>query len=321
MIHLLVLLLASGVLKAEESIQPFIDELKRTELEPSNDQQNYTEKEKQKLERQSKLEEEDETPPAKDYTSTLKKENPELTESDGSKGYATDLRNHLAPEKHKSAIAELKSGQNVLKPNKEGKIQNAFGFRFTANADRKITVASQGRSFEDLYGGSFIPDLQLFFEHQFIRNPYFGNLGIVGEFGVSIAKGQGEFAVPLSNYGSETDTVFRFVTIPLSLAARYTFTLGNLLQPYAQLGPTLIAYYESRSDKTEILRGKSIGTTVNVGANFMLDFLTPKGSWDLYDGYGIKRYFLTINYGRLWTMSGDVDFQVNSISVGLTFEL
>jgi hypothetical protein len=75
-----------------------------------------------------------------------------------------------------------------------------------------------------------------------------------------------------------------------------------------------------RNDNVSGFRGNSRGLLVSAGAAISLDWVSSRDSWNLYSNNGFKRFYLTVDYTRLSTFSGDVDFSINGIIAGLTFE-
>jgi hypothetical protein len=111
------------------------------------------------------------------------------------------------------------------------------------------------------------------------------------------------------------------LTIPVTVGAVYRFNLLRLLRPYLKVGASLVGYLEDRSDDLGVLRGNSRGVTSGAGVAFPLDWLDSGGSWSMYDTFRVNRYFLTVDYQRLDTFSGALDFSVSGLSIGLLFEL
>jgi hypothetical protein len=86
------------------------------------------------------------------------------------------------------------------------------------------------------------------------------------------------------------------------------------------IGPTIIGYLENRNDNIKGTRGNSRGLFTSVGAALKLDWIFPGNSWDLYTNYGFKHTYLTVDYTRIGTYSGPVDFSSNSVIAGFLFE-
>jgi hypothetical protein len=149
----------------------------------------------------------------------------------------------------------------------------------------------------------------------------------VGSVGLGYYHGNGNFAVDLAKpdgsgefFGTASRTKFQFFTLPVMAGLSYRFNLLRILRPYVMAGPTLIGYVEMRNDSKEGNRGYSTGVYFSGGVSILLDWISKTSSWELYSNEGVKHYYLTIDYSRLSTLSGDVSVAVSGVYAGLTFE-
>lgn len=319
-----------------ESVSPYIDSLKE-EMKSQESDESYTERARKKLKAKSDNGSEDDSG---SYTERLKQELSERDSKgrkepagDGAEGYLERERNRLGGEnkERKSAIAAVKDGTSTLEMKRGGPIRHAMGFKMGAAASRSINVASGGgdRSFEDMYGNSWVPDISGFYEFQPFRSEIFGNIGFLVGGGISYNAAPGTFekqnlpkpwSTTGEDFGEESRTRFRFMTVPVYMGASYRFHLLRYLRPYVQVAPAAIGYMETRTDGKKAHRGYSTGMHMAGGINILLDFFSKRETWDLYDSWRIKHYYLTLDYSRLSSFSGSVEFDVASYSAGLTFE-
>lgn len=326
------LLLASAILicqssYAEDTVQPFIDELKKDLPEKEQDRTgSFIESERRALEAQKKEEEEAED--QESYSEKLKRT--EIPEREIDRGSYTEReKRKLAPEKRESAIQALKEGRSELKPRIDEKINHAFGLRYGVSLTRDITASEemQGTVFSSMYGSTYAPDLSIFYEFQPFHSEWYGNIGFFGKLGFSFFQGYGQFSFPVprpvgqsGTFPSGSPTRFQFFVIPATIGIDYRFNLLRFIRPYVMVGPNLIGYIENRNDDKPSKRGFSRGLDFTVGAAFLLNWLSSGGSWDMYLDNGIKKFYLTVDYSRLSTIGGDVRFTVQGVTLGFTFE-
>ncbi|MGK5085577.1 CFI-box-CTERM domain-containing protein [Bdellovibrionota bacterium FG-1] len=307
-----------------ESNSPYIDQLK-TEMKEKGtapvSSESYTEALQKKMGHQ-------ESPPS--YIDQLKKELPAQNSGSPSEAesYTAKKKAELQPEDAGGAIQAVKEGRSELKANRQGEIHHAFGLRYGASLTRDISAAAgtAQRGFNDIYGSHYAPDLTLFYEYQPWHSELAGSLAFFTQVGVGYFHGSGVFQFSLKNpsggnFGSESATTFQFITIPVSAGIDYRFNLMKYIRPFVMVGPSVIGYYEGRNDNLDGNRGYSTGFYVAGGASFLMDWLSPSSTWDLYAHDGIKHLYLSVDYGRLSTFAGDVTVQVSGFYAGLTFEL
>lgn len=328
----LFILIAAGTY-AEDSPQPYINRLKEgLESGGASDSQtseSYTEREKRKLEEQktsSQIEQGKYIEHLKQYDSPEKTSETTGSYLEQEKAKLLEEKSKKATGSEEGAIAKAKTGRSKLEPQKEGKIRNALGFRLGASTNRTLTTDS-ARSFETVYGNSWTADLQTFYEFQPFHSEWFGNIGFFIQGGLSYNEGSGAFTrqIPLPNgqagtFDTASRTRFNFFTLPLSVGADYRFNLLRILRPFVMVGPSLIGYIESRNDEASGNRGFSKGYYFSVGTSLMLDWLMSESSWDLYAMHEVKHYYLALEYARLATLSGDVNFSINGFYLGIIYE-
>ena len=262
------------------------------------------------------------------YSEQLKRKHPERFRKDeeASLDYTEKLKKELPPEKVESAIEAYKEGRSELKPRIEGEIHHAYGLRYGISTTHNAAGdgSSQAQNFQSIYGSSYSPDLNFFYEIQPIHSEWFGSVGLFGALGITYFSGIGKFSSTLErpgggNFDAESGTKFQFFVVPATVGLNYRFNLFRIIRPYFMLGPSLIGYMERREDDGPSYWGNSRGYQIVAGAAILLDWISPRTSWDMYQNYGIKHSYLTIDYTRLSTLSG-VNFSFYGFYMGFTFE-
>ncbi|HLD98868.1 MAG TPA: hypothetical protein VJB59_01340 [Bdellovibrionota bacterium] len=333
-VRVAIAVLAFGVIFGTECLadetksnQPYIDQLRQGLPPAETSTESYTEKV------QKQLREKEGTPAKTQYIDELKRGLPEQ-EASPSGSYLENEKAKLAPKPQGGAIQAVREGKSDLQARREGPIHHAAGFRLGASQTRNTTaVAGAGeKPYSDVYGAGWTPDLAFFYEYQPFHSEWFGNIGIYLSGGISYASGMGNFQYTLKNFAatekagrlvefpSKSRTKFQFFSIPLIAALDYRFNLFRILRPFVIVGPTVIGYVETRNDAAQGFRGDSRGLFMSGGVSLLLDWVSATSTWDLYAAHGFKHYYLTAEYSKLSTFSGDVDFAVSGFSLGLTFE-
>jgi hypothetical protein len=234
-------------------------------------------------------------------------------------------------EKRKAQLPPVAEGSGLeikdLQLKRPGAIHHAVAVKIGASMTRNIQSSAAYRSFADVYGSGWNPNVLLTYEFQPFHSEWFGNVGFVLGTGVAYQGGQGAFQYNLENpaapgtyFGSSSRTKFQFFAVPLLAGVNYRFNLLRVLRPYVQFTPTLIGYKEARSDGQTGNRGYSKGFYANGGVNILLDWMDRKATWSLYETQGVKHYYLTVDYSQLTTFASEVSFNVSGVSAGLTYE-
>ncbi|MEK6579348.1 MAG: hypothetical protein AABZ55_09000, partial [Bdellovibrionota bacterium] len=274
-----------------------------------------------------------EVKPLEGYIEKLKNSDPSLKEAPAGEGsgdsYSEKIRTQLESKEQGGAIAAVNEGRSKLEAKRVGEIHHAVAIRFAPSLSRQNTADSEylKRNFSDVYGGNWTPQLDFQFELQPFHSEWLGNIGIVISSGFAVSHGFGKFPLILpdaadvaADFSSDSRTKFQFFSVPLALGANYRFNLFRVVRPYIGFYPTLIGFAELRSDTPRGVKGYSKGFLVSGGASILLDWLSPDSTWNYYTEFGVKHYYLTIDYSRLTTVSSSVNFSVSGISAGLTFE-
>lgn len=303
------------------SLSPYIDQIRQDFPAVDPGEKSYTEKLKQDIG-------EPENGSAEGYTESLRAKDPALNPQNSEPSYLELERQKLTPKAEGGAIDAVTAGTSELKPRFEGDIHHAFGLRYGAKMTRDITAPSAAADFSSIYGGNYALDLGLFYEWQPFHSEIFGNIGLVGSFGVGYFHGQGTFAVTLAkpwagggNFPAQSLTSFQFFEMPLMVGADYRFNLTHYIRPFVMAGPVVVGYFEQRNDGAgDTYQGDSRGMFFSAGANLLLDWINSGSTWDSYMNSGIRHTYLTLEYSRISTFSGEVAFGVSGIQAGLTFE-
>ncbi len=258
--------------------------------------------------------------PSQGYSEELRKE---LPPSDGSENYTKRVRRGLSPTTG-SAIEDYRKGKK-LRANKGGlETRSAFGFKLAASATRTYSAGeNQDRTFDEVYGNSWIPDFAVHYEYRPFTSDFLKKLGLYASLGTSFTKADGilEFD-PSGQFASRSRTQFRFVSIPFNVGLIYRINVANFIYPFFGAGPSTIGFVENRSDKQPSQRGYTFGYWYTAGVAFGLDWISPRSSWDQYESNGTKHTYLTLDYTYLESMAGGlVEFTVDGVQIGFTFEM
>jgi hypothetical protein len=321
-------MILAGIAHADDSVEPYINSI-RQEMREQGQQAEpaesglvdpYIQQQKEKLAPVAP-----ESPDQQSYIDQVRKEDPAARPPGSTPSYSDQQKAKLPPASPGGAIEAFHAGKDELHARKEGPIRFAGGFRLATVLNRDITAAGSTINFTQLYGSKWVPDFTIFFEYQPWHSEFWGNFGLFGQAGFSQHSGEGQFAVNLpkpwgGTFGSTSRTQFRFLSYPFTGGLSYRFNLLRILRPYIQAGPTIIGYNEMRFDHRKGHRGYSTGYTIDGGVNLKLDWLSKELSWDLYQEAGVKQYYLTVDYVKLVTVAGPVDFDVSGFSVGFTYE-
>jgi hypothetical protein len=318
----------------EKPVSPYIDQIrremderdraKRDNSEPtdsSNTVDPYLQSVRKKLDREKPQSETS----SESYTEQQKKLLAAPKNPTGSESYSDQEKAKLAPESNPSAIQAVKEGKSELHARRSGEIHNAAGIRIGPSLTHDVTASTGLRPFNDIYGSNAQPDVELFYEYQPWHSEWYGNLGIFGQTGVGYAHGKGVFQFPVANPSANTkdtssSTTFQFFTVPVTVGLNYRFNLFRYLRPFVMAGPSEIIFYEGRSDGQDGHTARSTGFLATGGVSILMDWISGQSSQDLYSSNGIKHYYLSIDYSRLSTFSGDVRVTVSGIYAGFTFE-
>lgn len=335
---ILLLLTSSDALKAaEQSVQPYIEQLKQkmeNQGAPDSSSENYTESIK------AKLPPENRENANESYIDEIKRKNPErfapsMINSSGSPGgldeksFIEKKRAELGPKDSGGAIQAVLEGHSELHEKREGKIHHVFGVRVGASMVRNIANlagTSDFPTFDNMYGTDLNPDVTFFYEYQPFHSEIFGNIGLMLSGGIVYNVGYGRFAVQLYDavtgypFPLTSQTMFQFFTLPVTAAAIYRFNLPWLLRPYIVAGPSAIPFIETRNDASTGHRGISYALNVSLGVAVYLDWLNKSSAWDLYTEHGIQHTYLTVEYNRLASVAGEVSFESSGIMAGVAFE-
>ena len=320
-----IFLLNSSNLRAEESSQPYIDSLKQrfNNAGKPNDAgaESYTEAERRKLKAQPA--------PEQSYIDQLKEQHPERYAPNSDSPFTEGEKSKLAPKETGGAIQALKEGRSELHAKRDEKpITSGIGLRIGAGVARTITVndstTATARDFSSVYTGAD-PEIALVFEWHPFHSETYGNLNVFGSLGATFANGFGIFQfAPLkpddTRFDSISRTAFQFFTVPITVGLGYRFNLAKYIRPYVNVGPTIIGYDEMRKDGNPSHTGYSYAFTAEAGAAILLDWVSSSASWDFYEEYKIKHYYLTLAYGNQATFASDVNFNYSGLYAGILFE-
>jgi hypothetical protein len=323
-------------LAEEASVSPYIDQIKakmeRESKEPSQPQRTsenpdpYIQSVRNKMREKGEVAE----PPqgTQPYIDQLKSKNPALNQETPSSGYAEEARSKLAPEETGGAIQAVREGRSDLHLKRPGTINASIGLKMATGMSHSFTgdPSVVANSFETVYGSGWVPDITLQAEYKPFYSEKFGSLGFIGTAGTSIYKASGRFAIQLkrpdnSNFPMTSRTKLTFLSIPVMVGAKYQFNFSHYIRPYAVIGPTLIGMSENRNDNVSARKALSKGLTTSVGGAVLLDWINGDNSWNLYQDFGVKHYYLTVEYTKLTSFSSPVDVSYSGVTAGFAFDL
>ena len=243
--------------------------------------------------------------------------------------YTQDEKGKLGPDDQDSAIAQVNEGRSQLKYEKKGEVKNSFGLIYGVGLTRSATapVIGTGRAFNSIYGSNYAPDLAFFFERQLIRKEW-GTIGVFGMLECGIFQGYGTFQVtpqnPANNgvtFGSNSQTLFHFIEFPGVGGLSYRFQLSKYVQPFAMAGPAGAGFVEQRNDGFGGNQALAYGYYWNAGLAFQMDWFNKTDDFDRYADYSIKHTYLTLDYSQFATIGGSpVLINVSGPALGVTFE-
>lgn len=331
------LLASPWVLAAEQgSVSPYIDQLKAkmaqegkptSELErPPGNPDPYIQSIRQKMRESGK---ETEAPQGtQPYIEKLKAEDPSLNQAPKTAGYAEEQKAKLPAEERGSAIEAYQQGKSDLKLKRPGHINAGVGIKVGGNISHNFSGSSNyvTNNFQTIYGSGWVPDLTLIAEYKPFYSETYGSLGFIASGGVSIFKGNGRFAQTIlmpnqtSSFPMNSRTKLTFLSVPATIGAKYQFNLSHIIRPYALAGPTLIGISEARNDGIGAKYALSKGITTSVGAAFLLDWISGNNTWNLYQDFGVKHFYLTVEYTKLTTISSPVDVSYSGLNAGFTYD-
>ncbi len=226
-----------------------------------------------------------------------------------------------------SPIADTLAGRTRKSTEKRGTTLNAFGMRFNAFATRGFSATSSARVFSEIYSSSWYPEIMLFYERQLFHSENWGSVGLVGTVGFGYFYGKGVFAFelnkawdPASSFGSVSQTSFSFLSFPAFVGLNYRLNLLRMFRPYAQAMVGGLGAAETRNDNHPTTFGYGLAFAFGGGVNFLLDWLNPGTSFELYDATGVQRYFLTGDMTVQTPLFGGIRYSNVAFSFGMTYE-
>jgi hypothetical protein len=319
----------------EKSISPYIDQLKakmdqegKAPSQPVRTSENpdpYIQSQREKMKTSGK--EAAYPSGTQPYIDHLKSKDPALNEPIEGKDYSAEAKARLAPEESGGAIQALHEGRSDLHLKRPGHISGGIGLKMAASMNHGFSGDPQyvANQFSTIYGNNWVPDFTLMAEYKPFYSEIFGSLGFIGTAGVSIYKANGRFATQLkqpngSDFPLESRTKLTFLSVPVMIGAKYQFNLGHIIRPYAIVGPTLIGVSENRNDGIGAKKALSKGLTTTAGAAFLLDWINASNSWNLYQDFSIKHYYLTVEYTKLTTLSSPIEVSYSGLSAGFAFD-
>lgn len=320
---------ASTPVHAEDKpLSPHIDRI-RDELKEQDSksekpvvQESFIESERKKLE--AKDAEAGKTPAeSTSYTEQLRKE---LDAANPPPSYTEQERTKLEPKEQGGAIQAVQEGRSELKGKRVGSIHHAAGLRVGGFKRELSTTPELGTgNFAQIYEDSNHPEFTLFYEYQPWHSEWFGSLGIVASLGMAYFKGIGVFGLDLQKpdgtfFERKSHVSTQLFALPLTIGLNYRFNLLRIFRPFVMAGPTLVGFYEIRSDDQNSHYSDARGIYVSAGTSILLDWISKAASWEMYAQNGIHHIYLTVEYTRISSFSSPVSYATSGVSGGLAFE-
>jgi hypothetical protein len=320
---------------ADDRSQPYIDHLLKT-MDSDNPPGQYSGNLKNGTpfidSVNSKLNKEDTDQKESSYIEELRMTDPNPEKNKEHENYSGNIKSNLEPKDQTGAIQAYHEGRSELEFMRPGNIHNAIGFRYSvsgpARAIEEGNSAVSAGSFNNVYSaGIYAPEFSVFYEFQPFHSEWFGNFGLVASIGVNYFYGVGKFGLQLTKPGgvglfsSQSLTQFQFLYIPVMVGVNYRFNLLRILRPYVMVAPTLIGMFESRNDNGPFHYGRAQGVTASLGVSILLDWWSRSTSWDLYEDYSVKHFYLTLDGTWLEPIDGRyISIRSKGFTAGMTYE-
>jgi hypothetical protein len=311
------------------SPQPYIDFLQDEILDEKEKQPSLIEEVKRAQDAESPLEVKDEK-----YIDFLRDSGPGLRDSKARRGsFIQQEKEKLKPKEEESAIEAVHQGRSDLRLKRPGRIRHAVSVRTGASLDYRFSADEEieGRSFEEVYDlAGWSADFSFAYEYQLLRGERLASFGVGVQAGFAYFSGSGQFEtdIPIvgpdgptgANFGDESRTNFQFLMLPTAFPVTLRMNILHFVRPYAFAGPSMVGYWEMRSDDRSGSRGYSFGYVAGGGVAILLDWMSYSSAWSLYDSFGIKRSYLVAEFVNSNTLSGPVSIESSGIYAGFAFE-
>ena len=316
--------------RADDSISPYIDKLRREQKEQEEPRTNeapdpYIQSIKSKLDPNVAPQSNDANPQL--YIDSLKKDDPTLNVNPEQESFTEEQKAKLGPPDTESAIQKVAEGRSNLQLKRPGPVTGSVGLKIGTVVNHSFTGSAPVvvNNFTDVYGNNWAPDFSLIVEYKIFHHEDYASFGILGELGAGIFKGSGLFAIQLqkpngSNFPSASLTKMTFISIPVTLGPKVQLNMSKYFRPYAIVGVTAIGMAENRNDGVGSRRALSKGVTTTGGAAIPMDWLSGGNSWDLYQDFSIKHYYFTVEYTKLTSIASPVDVSYSGVDMGFTFD-
>lgn len=259
----------------------------------------------------------------KSYIEELREKNPDLRPKSETESFTDKKKEEVAPTRSSSidAIKSGKSDELVLK--RPGTPRFFISLKVEVVGTRDFTTDPDfaGAAFMDVYSPKWRPDMHVNFEYQFLRRENGASLGVFVETGVASFVGKGQFPFSKGTFGSAAQTEFRIYTVPAFLGVTARLNALKYVRPYVSVGAGGMLFWETRDDDKDATRVYTLGMMGSGGVNILLDGLSDRASWTLYDNIGIKHYYLNLDFTYLNVTKGPVQHHGKLAFVGLSFEI
>jgi len=261
--------------------------------------------------------------------------NKDKTPADYTEKLKEDIRNRDTERPPRlGAIEAVTQGKSELKWEKPSGVDYAMGFKIGTVLIPNIVSTTQANSFADIYGTGWSPDITLFYERQFIQHDHILALGLQFQVGLTSRRGTGKFlggvapscpatgGTPATNctFSTNSAVTTNFLTVPISIGPIFRLNVLRFIRPYVMAAGMFIPFMESRNDAVAGFRGYSFAANLEGGIAIQLDALDKQNSFEMYDSYNVKHFYLTANGQMLITFASNVSFNNLGIYTGILAE-
>lgn len=343
---LILLLLTPGAVWGLEVQEPYIESLRQQmaeegkPVEPASGlvgQTPYINKLRAKAEEEETKKDPEERIPTGSYIELLKAQDPKaFAETDkvesSQSSWLEQEKTRLGTEKAESPIRDMQEGRTRKNLTRQDEpVKNAFGIRVNAFATRGFVAEGSAQDFSSIYQSAWYPEIIAFYERQLLSSETWGALGLGVTSGFGFFQGTGFFAKNLRKpwsadpdnpdlFGTTSRTQLTFISVPLFAGVSYRMNFLKYLRPYAQAMAGGIGAIEMRNDGLSNKYAYGIAVAASGGVNFLLNWIDPKGSFELFDTFGVNRFYLTADLTAQIPLFGLIRYTNVAFSAGMTYE-
>ncbi len=191
----------------------------------------------------------------------------------------------------------------------------SMSFRAGIITKPEIINPDNGNSFEDVYGSSVYPMINVDYEWRLTSS--IGRLGLKVGSGIMVASGKGKFK-NASRANEVPEESFTFALFPNQVALNYKFQYSDtqLIVPYVEGGGGYFTFAEIRDDGKKPKFGAAPVAIGAGGIAVLMDRFDPKAIRQLDADYGINHIWLTAEARGIFGLHNTLDFTSQSFNLG-----